>query len=206
MARLMFILVIWVMQATLIVLLVNAHWVEEQLRVERMLTQEEWGREREEGIHENVEDRYRRVFLDSGCVRESYARLIPDPTTPQQGMETLAPWFFILLKARIDAFWWLVFQSVYRLEILKRWLPYIATILVAASVEGLVRRHIKRVRLGLVSGDRYSLGRAALWFLVAVLLVYLSAPIAVAPIYVPIWGVLLGACLLLVVSNIQTEI
>jgi hypothetical protein len=36
--------------------------------------------------------------------------------------------------------------------------------------------------------------------------VYLSAPIAVAPIYVPIWGVLLGACLLLVVSNIQTEI
>ncbi len=55
-------------------------------------------------------------------------------------MENLAPWWFSWLEERLDAFWWVIYQSLYRSQLILHWLPLIAFFVACALIEGLAQR------------------------------------------------------------------
>lgn len=206
MARWLLILLIWLLQATLILLLVSEGWVEREFNHERALVISQFGRARANALSESTDRHYQRWFVDTGLVKRSYSDLLPDPTIPQKGTENLAPWAFRWVEQRLDAFWWLSYQAVYRLLLLRIWTPYVGCAVLAAVIEGLVRRQIKRARQGYASSDRLVMARTSLLVLILVPLFYLSLPIAVPPVLLPLGGACLALASALYTANIQHRI
>lgn len=206
MIRALLVLLVWAVQATLICLLVTDGWVEREFSEERSLVASELGSQRANALAGRAERAYRRWFVDNGRVAGSYATVLPDHTVPQQGMENLAPWAFRWAGHRLDAFWWLAYQAVYRLFLLGVWFPYVAVASGAALIDGLVRRQIKRANSGYASGDRIAIARAGLLVLLLGPLFYLSLPIAVPPMMLPLGGAGLALLCSLYAANIQHRI
>ena len=206
MTRLLAYLVLYVVQAALILLLVDAQWVEKELLRERTWTTEQWGETSAQHIQRQAAARYEAAVVASGAVAWSYSALIPDPRVSQQGMEVLAPQLFVWLRHRIDALWWLVYQALYRLQLIRAWLPYIGSVAFAAMVEGLVQRAVKRANVVSASGDRYAIAQGGLLILLIAPLLYLSAPLAVTPLCIPVWGGLVAVCVGLLSANLQQEV
>jgi hypothetical protein len=206
MARFLLLLCIWTLQAGLIGLLVDADWVERQMNAERALVQRQFGAEEAALITERVRSAYREWFVANGLVQSSYARLLPDPRIPARGMEGLAPWFFQWLERRINAFWWLMFEALCRMQLLRAWSAYLAVLALAACIDGLVHRQIHRVDHGYASGDRYLIARRALLVLAIAPAIYLSAPITIPPVAVPLWGVMFALCLSQLAAHTQHRV
>jgi hypothetical protein len=121
-------------------------------------------------------------------------------------METLAPWFFVWLKKRIDVLWWLVYQGIFRVQLIRAWFPYIGCLASAAMVEGFVQRAVKRANVASESGDRYAVAQGGLLVLIFAPLLYLSAPLAVTPQCVPVWGGMLVAGIAVLTANVQQQV
>jgi hypothetical protein len=206
MARVLALLVVWVLQGSLIVLLVNAEWLEHQSTLEQARIEEYLGAIRHEHIKERAWALYRSYVIDTGAVARSYERLLPDRTAPQHGMEELAPWFFEWLKHRLDAFWWLVFQAIYRVQVLVEWLPYWGVVVFVAAADGWFQRQVKRASAGYASADRYTLARGALLILGFLPFIYLSLPVSIPPVLVPVWGILFCAASAVFIANAQHEV
>ena len=76
----------------------------------------------------------------------------------------------------------------------------------AGIIDGVVRWQIKRAIHEPPSGDRYIIGcRAGLLLSIAPLL-YLSVPLELHPIVVPLWGCLLALSLILLAANLQHQV
>ena len=203
MPRVLLLLCLWALQACLIGLLVDAEWVERQLDAERSLVQTQFGAARSALVTERARNAYRDWFVSNGIVQASYARLLPDPSIPARRMLGLAPWFFRWLEHRLNAFWWLVFEALCRLQLIRAWAAPITVLALAACIDGLVRRQIHRVDHGFASGDRYLIARRVLLVLAIAPAIYLSAPITIAPVAVPLWGALVALLLSQLTANTQ---
>jgi hypothetical protein len=206
MARVLLLLCLWALQACLIGLLVDAEWVERQLDAERALVQAQFGTQRSALVTERARNTYRDWFVANGVVQAGYARLLPDPSIPARGMLGLAPWFFRWLEHRLDAFWWLVFEALCRVQLLRAWAAHLTVLAVAACIDGLVRRQIHRVDHGYASGDRYLIARRVLLVFAIAPAIYLSMPIAIAPLAVPLWGALVALGLSQLTANTQHRV
>lgn len=206
MTRAFALLVLWLLQAALVVLLVNAEWIGEQAHLERASVARQFGQSRYAQLETRARAIYAEWFIDTGIHAKSYARLLPDSTRPQHGMEGLAPWFFEWLKHRLDAFWWLVFQGICRVQVLREWLTLLLVVGGVAALDGLIQRQIKRSRHALASADRYLFARRALLCLLFAPLLYLSLPIAITPYVVPVWGTCLAITLTLLTAHAQHRI
>jgi len=206
MARVLALLILLILQGVLIVLLVNAAWVERQCAGEQARIEAYLGSVRQDHIRQRALGIYRGWFVESGAVTRSYERLLPDRTKAQYGMEGLAPWFFVWLERRLDAFWWLVFQAIYRAQVIGEWLPYIGLLAAVSSADGMLQRQVRRASAGYASADRYTLARRALMILGFLPFVYLSLPLSIHPMAIPIWGVLLSIALAVFAANAQHEV
>lgn len=203
-ARVAVMALLWLLQAALIVLLFNAQWLQRQAQDERAAMAAHLGSTRYERLQQRAEGLYARLFVESGAVAGSYARLLPDRSQP--GNLDLAPWFFRWLARRLDAFWWLVNQGLYRALLLNEWGRYLVWVFAATCCDGLIRRKIKQAGHQSPSSDRYTLARRALLLLMLLPVVYLSLPVSVAPIFVPLWGGMLALTLALLTSHMQHQI
>jgi hypothetical protein len=209
MIRLWVILVLWVLQAALIALFVSADWVRGQVDSERSRVADYLGQETAGAIAHQTQATYRRIAVDSGLQRLTYRALIPwhVPDKPVTGLEDMAPWLFAWMEARLDAFWWLVYQAVFRLMQMGVWLPYLGVFLVAGLGDGLMVRAVTKTAIGdHTSALRYDLGIQSLLALVAAPLVYLSLPLSVPPVVIPLWGGLACAALLLTGASLQKRL
>lgn len=206
MTRAFVMLVLWLLQAALIVLLVNAEWVGKQAQLEHVSVARQFGQSRYAQLETRARATYAEWFIDTRIQQQSYSRLLPDATRLQHGMEGLAPWFFEWLKHRLDAFWSLVFQGISRVQVLREWLPILLVIGGVAVLDGLVQRQIKRSCHALASADRYLFARRALLCLLFSPLLYLSLPIAITPYVVPVWGACLAITLTLLTAHAQHRI
>lgn len=206
MARLLALLLLWIGQATLIVLLVNAEWMQQQSTVEQQRIARHMGVQRSAAMIERAQTRYRDWFSATGIREQTYRRLLPDPSLPRTGVEGLAPWFFEWLKRRLDAFWALVFLGICRAHLFVEWAPLLMAAGAAAIIDGVVQRRIKRFNHALASADKYVLAKCALMVLTFVPLLYLSAPIAITPLIVPGWGACLALTCMLLASHAQHRI
>lgn len=206
MIRILLVLMLWAVQAVLVLLLIDSQWVERQMKAEQENTAAHLGEVRYGRLHENAEEVYRRWFVESGAVETSYTRILPDAHSPKQGMDNLAPWFFTWLEHRLDALWWLLYQAVHRLQIIGAWGFYLGALLAVAIVDGAVRWRIKRATHEPPSSDRYIVGCRALLLLSVAPLMYLSLPMNVHPGFVPIWGCMLALSIILLGANLQHRV
>jgi hypothetical protein len=129
--------------------------------------------------------------------------LLPDRSRDQKGMEHLAPWLSVWVKGRLDAFWWVVFQGLYRLGLIALWLPALAPLLIALAVDGLVQRQVSKARQGYANPVRYHSAWHALILLAVLPALYLTMPLACHPLVVPLWAIALGAAVRLLLANLQ---
>jgi Domain of unknown function (DUF4400) len=204
--RIVALMLLWLIQAILMVLLVNAQWVEKQTREERASIERQFGERRSNQLESHARATYDRLFVETGMRESSYARLLPDPTLPKHGMEGLAPWFFEWLHHRLDAFWALVYQATWRLYLINEWRWVLGAILAAAAFDGMIQRRIKQINHALASADKYAMVRFILLLLLIAPLAYLSAPLAVTPLAVPVWGATLSFAMMLVASHAQHRV
>lgn len=206
MTRALVLLVLWLLQAALVVLLINADWISTQVQQEQRSVAQQFGNARHATLEARSQEIYAKWFVASGIQKASYTRLLPDHSQPQHGMEGLAPWFFVWLEHRLDAFWRLVFQGIHRVQILCEWLSLLLLIIAAAVIDGVIQRRIRRSRHEPASADRYLIARRALLCLIIAPLLYLSFPIAVTPFVVPIWGGCIAFALMLMTAHAQHRV
>jgi len=85
-------------------------------------------------------------------------------------------------------------------------MPYLGILLLAAFIDGLVERKI-RIKTGEYANSvRYRAGIRALLILLVIPLLYLTLPISVPPLIVPIWIFSASVVLMLVAGNAQHRI
>lgn len=198
--------VLWFLQTTLVVLLVNAEWLERQGLREQASAQAYLGPVLHERVRARAMSIYRDWLVDTRVVSTSYERLLPARGVEQYGMEGLAPWFFAWLEDRLDALWWLAFHAIYRVQTLWEWLPVIGSFVAVSAIDGIASRRIKRSSNGYASADRYALSRRVLFLLLFAPLLYLFLPISIAPVAIPVWGAALAVALAMFTANLQQQI
>lgn len=206
MARVLILLVLWLLHAVLILLLVNAEWLDAQVHGERGLLKAELGVERYAGLESRAKRTYERNLVDSGVIARTQVALLPQPEVAQGGMENLAPWFFKWLATRLRVLWQLAFQALIRIELMETWCSVAFLGLVCAGVDGLVCRQVRRAQAEAPSADRYLTARNALPFLLVAPLFYLCFPIGVSGYVVPSWGGAVAITLWLLTSHAQHHI
>lgn len=206
MARL-FILLVWLAQLGLMVLLIDARWIEEQLAAEREQVVSDIGAVRAQQLHLQAQGVFDRLFVATDVVSRSYSLLLPpDPALPKQAMTGLAPWFFAWLKQRIDAVWLLTFQGILRGLLLCEWLPLVALMIAMASLDGYAQRRIKQANSELASADRYVLARRAALIAAAFPAFYLILPVVVPAAIIAVWGAYCALTCMLLMAHAQHRI
>jgi hypothetical protein len=204
-SRALAVLVLWVLEVSVTSLGVNSQWIQGQAAAERERVHAYWGAADEEQIAKEADEDYQRWFVGSGIVAESYAAMLPRPHTSRADL-TLAPWFFSWLKVRLDAFWILVYQGVFRVRMIETWLKFLVLPIGAAALDGYVARQIKKVNRSYASADRFAMGRLLLCLLIAAPFLYLPVPLSVDPVVVPVWGACLMFAVRLLAANAQHQI
>lgn len=204
MARVLVLLILVLFQGAVIVLLVNAPWVERQCREEQQRVEAYLGNATEDRIGARTRAFYSRWMVDTGVMRRSYDQLLPNRAADAGRLE-IAPWFFDWIERRLDALWWLAFLAIYRAQALLEWLPYVSVMTAVATVDGLLQRQIRRVSAGYASADRYTFARRALVIICVAPAFYLILPFGVHPSIVPIWGGLLALTFAVFSANAQHE-
>ncbi|MGI9304178.1 MAG: DUF4400 domain-containing protein [Gammaproteobacteria bacterium] len=209
MIRAWLLILLWIPLAAVILLLASADWVKAQLERERQMVSSYLGPESAGELYARSISLYKAIAVNSGAVDVTYRWTSPWRPAPTHDAgsvgvgHTLSAW----MDGRIEVFWRLVYQGIYRLVHLSLWLPYLSIFLFAALADGLVQRAIKKVSIGgYASPIRYNAGFHALFALLAAPLIYLSVPLSVPPISVPIWAVLACVSLVVYAANIQKRI
>jgi hypothetical protein len=206
MGRIVVLVLLWLIQAVFVVVLVNAEWIQDQLSRERQLVSVYLGQRVEGLLSDSTEQTYDGWFVRTGAVKAGYEKLLPDPAIPKHGMENLAPWWFSWLEERLDAFWWVIYQSLYRSQLILHWLPLIAFFVACALIEGLAQRALKRSTFAYASADKHVFAKRALVLLSMSPLMYFVLPFYVHPSVVPIWGAAVVFATTVLIANAQHHV
>jgi hypothetical protein len=92
---------------------------------------------------------------------------------------------------------------VLRLFIFIVWLLILIPVFVAAVIDGLVQRAIKRAEFGAIRPAAYTLASIVVVPLAMAPLLYLVVPLPISPLVSPLWAVVLALPLSFMVSNMQ---
>jgi len=206
MARALLLVLLWVIQVAAVAVFTSSTWLQEQIAQEKMGVQAYLGEETAHHLSAKADDGFRRMFVDTEVVSHVYRFLIPDDSVPKHGTEGLAPWFFEWLDDSLRTFWFVAYQAIYRLLLFSEWMPYLGILILAAVIDGLVERKIRKKNRGYANPVRYRAGIRLLIILFVVPLLYLTLPISVTPLLVPAWIFAAGAVLMLVTANAQHRI
>jgi hypothetical protein len=206
MGRIVVLVLLWLIQAVFVVVLVNAEWIQNQLSRERELVKVYLGQGVEGILSDSTEQTYDGWFVRTGAVKACYEKLLPDPAIPKHGMENLAPWWFKWLEERLDAFWWVIYQSLYRSQLILHWLPLIALFVACALIEGLAQRALKRSTFAYASADKHVFAKRGLVLLAMSPLMYFVLPFYVHPSVVPIWGAAVVFATTVLIANAQHHV
>lgn len=206
MARALLLLLLWVIQIAAVAVFTSSTWLQDQIVKEKVSVHAYLGSETARQISNRADDRFQQLFVDTEVVDHVYRFLIPDDSVPKHGTDGLAPWFFDWLDDSLRTFWFVAYQAIYRLSLFSEWMPYLGILILAALVDGLVERKIRKKNRGYANPVRYRAGIRLLVVLFVVPLLYLTLPLSVTPLLVPVWIFAAAAVLMLVTSNAQHRI
>jgi hypothetical protein len=205
MTRFFLILLVWLMEVAVIILFLGEDMIESQIEKEQVYIQAYLGDETSRHLKESTDAWYRRAILDPGIERVVYNYFIPAKETGS-GLEEMSPWLFTWMEGRLDAFWWAVYQFVFKMKLFGYWLPFIFPLLLAAMVDGWVTREKKKGEGGYSSPLRYDFSIYMVGILSFTPIIYFTTPMAIHPLWVPIWAGILCSIIILLGANTQQRI
>jgi len=203
--KVLLILIVWVLEVTIVLLFLQGDVLERAMETERGYVTGYLGEATSNEIKQQSDATYIKYIKSSGVEESVYDFFIPVKNS-KTGLEEMSPWLFEWMEERLDTFWWAVYQFIYKFNLFVSWLPYLLPLLAAALVDGFMVRERKKFESGYSSPLRYDYALMSLYFLLFVPLLYITTPVAVHPLWVPIWGVLLCSANIVLSSNIQQRI
>lgn len=206
--RILLYLAVFMLELLLTVLIISPEFIRKELAEEQQHVANVLGPRVEHNLREEAAEHFRKAFVDTGVVRATYDTLIPteDQRRRSVGMEELGSGTFVWLGERMRALWNSIYQMFYRFGVLWAWAPAILPLAIPAIVDGLSIREIKKMSYGYASPVRYHAMTHALVFLVMALPIYIAFPIAVSPMVIPIWAVLVCLALMIFTANVQKRL
>ncbi len=147
---------------------------------------------------------YEKLFVGNGWVRSAAAAYVEEPAVPHA--DRFMPWVGKLTSATNGYLLSLAgigYAMLVRLNILAVWTPYVLPFLLAAMIDGAVRRRIKLMSFGFVSPVALSVALHSVVALAFLPLLYLILPVPVSPLVVPFWAIATAPPLMLLAANIQ---
>jgi len=147
---------------------------------------------------------YEALFVENGWVRSAAAAYVEDPAVPHA--DRFMPWVRRLTSATNGYLLSLAgigYAMLVRLNILAVLMPYVVPFLLAAMIDGAVRRRIKLMSFGFVSPVALSVALHSVVALAFLPLLYVILPLPVSPLVVPFWAIATAMSLMLLAANIQ---
>ena len=206
-SKVLFWILIWVLQILLIGVIVPSNWLVEQVEGERHMTASWLGHETVVEMVENADNKFDVWFQQTRLVERSFALI---PTQAQRdrsiGMEDMGAGIWEYVETRIEIMWVTVYQGLQRMAMISLWMPYLLPMLVPAVVQGICAREIKKVSYGYASPVVYHSAGHMMALLLVLPLFYITSPFGVHPAAVLVWGIALSITLLGMISNVQKTI
>lgn len=147
---------------------------------------------------------YEMLFVRNGWMRSAAAAYVEEPAVPHP--DRFLPWVGRLTSATNGYLLSLAgmgYAMLVRLNILAVWTPYVVPFLLAAMIDGAVRRRIKLISFGFFSPVALSVALHSVVALAFLPLLYLILPLPVSPLLVPFWALATALPLMLLTANIQ---
>ena len=164
-----------------------------------------FGEEESKKLIDSANNFYDSAFVKSGIVKTTGGLYVKD-TEVGNGVPGLGQTAKVMSRKTNDYLLSMsanIYAMSIRVGILFAWLPYVIPFLLATVVHGLVRRKIKMWTFGFVSPSIYGTSLHALVVIAFIPLLYLLAPFAITPLFVPFWAILSAIPIGLLVANIQ---
>lgn len=202
-------LLVFLLEICLTALIISPEWIRKELAQEQQYVVNALGARVEHDLREESAEAFRTVFVNTGIVRASYDLFIPTEQQRQnsRGLEELGGKTFVWVGERLNALWNQIYQMFYRMSVLLAWAPAILPLAIPAVVDGLSMREIKKATYGgYASPVRYHAMTHAIMFLVLGVPIYIGFPMAVSPMLIPIWAILICVALMVFTANIQKRL
>jgi len=186
MLRVLIVSLVFLLELAFVIIFVDADGGRHRIDAERRAVAAVMGWQTDELLVRRSNQVFTSLFIRSGAVETSYSRLLPQPGDNSRGQLNLAPWAFRWLRHRIDAFWIVAWQAIYRSQIMLIWWPLAALLSSVALIDGSVERQVRRCEYRLSSNDQYTLARRVLLILTFAPCFYVFAPLHVGAYCIPV--------------------
>ena len=204
MARALVYLTLWAVQVGIVAVMATPAWMSAQIAREKAAVETYLGQARAEDLSTRSDALFRVLLVESGVVGTVERALLPQPGGRMGDRDI--PWLFDWIGRSLRTFWFQLYQGIYRLLLLADWVPILGVVLGAAVVDGAVARLISKATHRYANPVRYRTGIRVLIALVVAVLFYLSLPINVSPVVIPVWFFAAAATVIVVMANAQHRI
>ena len=195
---------LWAVQVAIVVVMASPAWMSAQIAGEKAAVATYLGDARAQDISTRSDALFRLLMVDSGVVGTVERGLLPQPGGRMGDSDI--PWLFGWVERSVRTLWFVVYQAIYRLLLLADWVPVLGVVLAAAVVDGGVARSINKSTHQYANPVRYRAGIRALVGLFVVPLFYLSLPVNVTPVVIPVWFFAMAVTVIIVMANAQHRI
>ena len=203
-------LVLLLLQILVVGVLVPSDFIERQIQNERSMAESWLGQGVAEHVDQRTEAAYTTTLVETGIIQGVHNHLTVDERERGQSdghsLEGVAETVFPYTESRLEVLWATLYQSFYRAHMILTWIPYLLPIWIPVIWQGVINRRIKQVSYGYASANRYHLSFMAVLLLLALIPFYLFAPVAVPPAFIPAWGMVLAAVMLVLITHFQKMI
>lgn len=208
-------LIFWVvvlgLEFLFIITLINPSYVKGEFRQEIKSVVHWFGKTKTEDMYRQSQKNYKSLFVESGVKQASYDWLLPKSNQElgirNEGIKELGNakiWKFI--KNRLDAFWNMVKSSLFRFEVLLICFMHSIPLLVPAAIDGLMQREVTKRGSENASINFYTQSKNVLFTALILPPILLIWPMAISPIYVGWWALILVVSIWLTAANTQHRV
>ena len=204
MARALVYLTLWAVQVGIVAVMATPAWMSAQIASEKAAVERYLGKAQAEDLSTRSDALFRVWLVESGVVGAVERALLPQPGGRMGDRDI--PVLFDRVERSLRTLWFQLYQGIYRLLLLADWIPILGVVLGAAVVDGAVARLINKSTHQYANPVRYRTGVRVLIALGVVPLFYLTLPINVAPVVIPVWFFAAAGTVIIVMANAQHRI
>lgn len=157
-----------------------------------------------ERIKESSDKWYRAAFVESGFLYATYNFF--GQYDKDDGLNFDDRGLGRLIDKRLDVFWLATYLATYRFSLLIVWLPYLFPIILAASVDGLLQREIRKWQFSFSSPMAHQSAARVIYGAVALAILAPFLPVPTPPLAAPVLLGVIAVALWVNFANIQKRI
>ncbi len=155
--------------------------IKSSLERQILLTKAQLGSNTGDSVENYSTKTFNNIFVDTGYVNNSYRWANHGNLTGTKLWD-----FKSSIKDRLKAFWYITYFGIYRLFLFLIWIPYLAPIVLAILIDGLVGRKISQWRYQSISGLKHMLAQRLMFRIINVAIFFPFMPIIIWPLFIPV--------------------